>query len=486
MLKKNLFYNFLLSISALIFPLITFPYSSRILGPVGIGSVNFIDSVTAYFIMFSTLGIPAYGIREAAKRRNDKKALNKFCSEMLLFHITSTSIFTVVYLITAMLLPNLRNHLDLVFIGIGILFLNVISVEWFFIGMEKFQYITIRSLIARITGVVFLFVFLKKGSSPAAYYLIGASGPAINSLYNFTVFNKYSKIGFTGLSVKKHFKPLAAIFGSSLATSVYVLMDNIMLGFIKGDAEVGLYSTAVRIVKVPFAMIGAVSSVIIPQISFAFTHGNREQIKILLNKSYSYISVTGIPIAFGLFVASSFLVHTFAGEKFAGAVIALQILSPVIILVGLNNLFAIQMLGTMNKENFLLRSVVAGMIFSIIVNILLIPLLSYIGAAITNLLTELVVTVAAYYYVNKYLDINITLNKKLFFQCLAGAAAFFPISYLLRSLGLNFILTEILVIGCCAAFYVSYVWFFVKNIYIDNIKVIILKRLRLKSFQHEI
>jgi len=481
MLKKNLFYNFILSVSGIIFPLITFPYSTRILGPGGIGSVNFIDSITAYFILFATLGIPAYGIRETAKRRNDKEALNKFCSEMLIFHFISTFIFTVFYLIAALVLPDLKNHLNLIFIGIGILFLNVISVEWFFIGIEKFQYISIRSLVSKVISVILLFVFLKKGSSSTVYYLIGASGPAINSIYNFIIFNKYCKVKVTGLTIKKHLKPLATIFGSSLAASVYLLMDNIILGFIKGEEEVGLYSTAVRIAKVPLALIGAISAVIIPQISFAFSKGNFDEIKSLVNKSYSYISVAGIPIAFGLYVASSFLVHSFAGEKFIGAIIALQILSPVIILVGLNNLFAIQILAAMDKEDLLLRSVVAGMIFSLAVNIALIPLLSYKGAAITNLLTELVVTLVAYFYVHRHINIDITLNKKVFLQCLAGAAAFIPIAYGIRSLSLNYILQEILVILCCIGFYLTYLWFFVKNIYIDNIKVIVLNKLRLRA-----
>lgn len=482
MLKKNLLYNSLLSVTQFIFPLITFPYSSRILGPGGIGSVNFIDSITAYFVLFAALGIPTYGIRETAKRKNNKEELNKFVSELMLIHITSVAVFSLFYLATGLIVPTLRAHLDLIFVGIGLLWVNVITVEWFFQGIEMFQYTSLRSLVSRTLSVVFLYVFLKKGSPSIVYYLIGASGPTLNGLINIVNFRKHAKINFSALSIKetfkKHFKPLVTILGSSLAISVYALMDSIILGFIKGDVEVGLYSTALRIVRIPFAVIGAISAVMIPQVSQAYHARDTNTVSSLIHKSFSFISVIGIPIAVGMFLEADFLINFFAGKTFADAIGVLELLSPVIIFVGFTNIFALQILNPIGQERLLFKAVFIGMIFSIISNLCLIPLFSYKGAGVTFLLTEGLVPLLSYFFARRFVEI--TLDTKIFLQCLFGSALFFPIALAIRSLKLEISVTELLIIASCTIFYCIYVWFFVKNTYITNIKQLVLNKLPFK------
>lgn len=66
-IKKNFIMNVILTASSLIFPLITFPYVSRILLPEGTGRVAFVLSIISYFSMVASLGIPTYGIRACAQ-----------------------------------------------------------------------------------------------------------------------------------------------------------------------------------------------------------------------------------------------------------------------------------------------------------------------------------------------------------------------------------------------------------------------------------
>lgn len=85
-LKLNFIMNALLTMSSFIFPLITFPYVSRILLPVGTGKVSFTTSVVSYFALFARLGIPTYGIRACAKVRDDKEALSKTVQELFIIN----------------------------------------------------------------------------------------------------------------------------------------------------------------------------------------------------------------------------------------------------------------------------------------------------------------------------------------------------------------------------------------------------------------
>ena len=365
MLKKNIFYNSLFSISNFLFPLITFPYSSRILGPAGIGGVVFIDSITTYFILVSFLGIPLYAVRETGKRRNDPEALNKIASEMLFIHIVSVSLFALIYLGAAIAIPVLRQRLDLVFVGIFSMFVNVFTIEWFYQGTEKFRYIGIRSVISKSLSVIFLFVFLKKDLPLIVYYLFIVSGPAINAVLNTINLRKHCSISFKGLVLKQHLTPLLTILGSSLASSVYLIMDVILLGFMKGDVAVGIYNTAMRIVKIPYAIIGSTSTVIIPQMARAYKDADLKTIRTLIDKSFSFVCVIAFPIAAGIFLESHFLVGLLAGERFMNAIPVVKILSWVIILIGLAHIFGLQILNAIGKEKLVLRSVATGMVFSI-------------------------------------------------------------------------------------------------------------------------
>ena len=160
--------------------------------------------------------------------------------------------------------------------------------------------------------------------------------------------------------------------------------------------------------------------------------------------------------------------QSFAGTKFIAASIPLQILSPIILLVGMNNIFGLQVLTPLGKEKLLLRAVVIGMIFSISANLFAIPLLSFTGAAIVNLLTEIIVTIACYLYMRRYS--KIALDGKVFIQCLIGALLFIPVALIVKDIKVSFLLQQIALIIICAVLYTAYVWFFVSNVYLQNFK----------------
>lgn len=478
MIKKNLFYNSLLSISQLVFPLITFPYASRILGPAGIGAVNFIDSFTQYFMLFAALGIPVYGVREIAKSKGSASSeLSLTFSEIFSLHLLSTSVFAVVYLILALSLPSLNKHVDLVVVGVIMLFFSACSIEWFYQGMEEFGFITARSIIVRSLSVIALFVFMRAGAPPVVYYGVSASGYVLNGICNLFYLRRHVQFKPV-LHIRKHIRPLVVILGSNLAISVYLLMDNIILGFIKHETAVGYYSLAVRIVRIPFAVLNAAGTVIVPQVSQAYNRRDIPAVQSLADKSFSFTCVAGLPIAMGIYVAAPFLVTLFGGAGFSESIPVLQILSPVIIVVGLSSLFGMQLLTPMGKEKYLLRAVVIGMFVSLTLNCCIIPFLSYKGAAITNLLTECVVTAIAFYFVKRYVQLK--MNMGIFFQCLIGVALFIPVSILIRTLSMPFMLREICVIAACVICYVLYVWFFVRSPYVNSMKAMLFRKLPVK------
>ena len=109
--QKNIFYNVLLAISQVLFPLITFPYLARVLGPENIGKLNFSESIAKYFILLAALGIPIYGVREIAKKMNEKKELSILFSEIFLINLITT-IFLSILIFFELILSSIKRKLQ--------------------------------------------------------------------------------------------------------------------------------------------------------------------------------------------------------------------------------------------------------------------------------------------------------------------------------------------------------------------------------------
>jgi O-antigen/teichoic acid export membrane protein len=179
-----------------------------------------------------------------------------------------------------------------------------------------------------------------------------------------------------------------------------------MLGFLADEKAVGFYSMALKISKVPMLFVGALGLVLIPQLSSSFHQNDLENFKILILKSLNFVITFSFPVIFFVFGISNELLHAFAGEQFVGAAVTLKILTGVVLLIGLSNVFGLQILTPMGKDKFLTFSVLLGTITSLTLNFILIPLYQERGAAITNIIAELVVTGATLYFATKFIKLD--------------------------------------------------------------------------------
>jgi O-antigen/teichoic acid export membrane protein len=407
-IKKNFFYNIVLSVTQVLFPLITFSYVARVIEPVGIGTVSFVESICRYAILIAALGIPVYGVREVAKLKHDKEKLSKLCSELLIIHFVATLFISLIYLITVLSIAKLNHNLDYYLLGLMMVFSNIFIMEWYFQGIGDFKFITLRTLIVRIITTISVFFLVTNTNEGINFFLLIVLTNIINGIINFWHAKKSLNLSFSFnfKSLKKHLTPLFFIFSTTISVSIYVLLDTIMLGFLADEKAVGFYSTALRISKVPMLFVGALGLVLIPQLSSSFHQNDLENFKILILKSLNFVITFSFPVIFFVFGISNELLYAFAGEQFMGAAIVLKILSVVVLLIGLSNVFGLQILTPMGKDKYLTFSVLLGTITSLSLNFILIPLYQERGAAITNIIAESAVTVATLYYAMKFIKLD--------------------------------------------------------------------------------
>lgn len=393
--KFNFIMNVILTASSFIFPLITFPYISRILLPEGVGRVNFATAIASYFTMFAMLGVPTYGVRACAKVRDDKIKLSRTVQEILIINLVVGMIAYVTYFLAVWNIPRLRSDSTLLYIMGAAIMLNVAGVEWMYKGLEEYSYITVRSIAFKLAAIVLMFLLVKGKEDYVIYGAVSLLANAGSNLLNLVKLRSYITVRpVGGYRFARHMKPIMVFFLMSVAATVYTNLDTVMLGFMKTDADVGYYSAAVKVKNILVSTVTALGTVLLPRVSYYIEHKMEEEFVRISRKALNFVVVAALPLMtyFMIFAEESILL--LSGDSFTGAVLPMQIIMPTILFIGITNMLGMQIMVPLDKENLVFYSVLAGAIVDLIINAVCIPSMASVGAAFGTLVAEFIVLIA--------------------------------------------------------------------------------------------
>ena len=266
--QKNVFYNVLLAISQVLFPMLTFPYLARVLGPEHVGVLNFAESYARYFVLVAAFGIPIYGVREIAKIYNDKEKLSKLFVEIFTINFITTIILSIVFLITIIYVDRLNSAGILFYWALLFFFLQVFVLEWFFIGIKQFKFIAVRFFFIRLIFIACVFIFIKTSNDYLIYMRMQVLLNlllAIVNIYYITKFINFKNLSLQSLNLKQHLKPLMVLFLTIFFISIYLQLDTVILGFLTDSESVGYYSSALKLNKLLIAVFAAISAAMFPR-----------------------------------------------------------------------------------------------------------------------------------------------------------------------------------------------------------------------------
>lgn len=414
-IKRNAFVNGILSVANIIFPLITFPYVSRVLLVEANGRLNFSSSAVNYFSLFATLGLTTYGIKACARVREDRKKLSKTVHELLLINVITTSCVLIVFVLALLFVPRFNKEWLLMLIYSWNMILNVVGMNWLYSAMEQYDYITKRSIIFKFIGVVLMFLFVHSPEDCYVYAVITVIANTGGNILNIIYSRKYIDFKWYGnaYECKKHLKPTLAMFSTSLATSVYSGLDSVMLGFIKGNYEVGIYSAAVKIRMVLTTLITSLGTVLLPRMSYYIAQEKWDEFRKVLKKSYNTIIMIAVPMMVYFILCAKPSVLILSGNAYLDAIKPMQILMPIMVISSLSNITGMQILIPTGGEWKFAFSVTCGAITDLILNFMFIPKYGAIGAAYATLFAELVQFVAQLIFTRKYLKGSISWKPTL-------------------------------------------------------------------------
>lgn len=419
-LKKNAVYSFIKAFMNLAFPLISFPYASRILLPAGIGKVNFANSVIEYFTLAASLGIFSYAAREAVRVRDDKHALNKIFREILTINLISTVFSYILLFISLVFVSKFSEYRVLLIVCSTKILFTTIGVDWIFNVQEEYKYVTVRSVIFQLISLVLLFLLVRSPDDYVAYAFIGVFSSVGSNFCNIFYARKF--VNFfdkTKIEIKKHFKPIFTFFGMSVASKIHTALDSVMLGFMLSDSAVGYYSAANKIKGLVVGLITAILAALLPRSSYYLGQNKNDEYQKIVSKALNFALFFSIPAAVGIMLVAKPLILLFSGSDFLATLPSMLIMSPVIVFIAVASFADNMVLVPQRLEKVSLQSQIIGCIVNIVLNYTLIPAWGVFGAAFSTFIVEGIITIYKILFSVKYIKCNGLIKNllKVVFSC---------------------------------------------------------------------
>ncbi len=420
-LKKNILYNFIYQILVLILPFITAPYLSRVIGAGGLGTYSLSQTIAQYFTYLTLLGLTNYGNREIARVQNDKENRSRVFCEIYAMQLGCFVISCIIYAIYTV-------FFSVDFAAASIMWLWVISavfdINWFFFGMEQFKLTVTRNAIIKLTTVILIFVFVKDHYDTYKYILIMAGGILASQMCLWPFVKRF--IDFqkpTWQGIKKHIKPNLVLFVPVIAISVYRLMDKVMIGYMASNTELGYYENAEKITTIILTLVSAVGTVMLPRMSALISDNNNETSKKYIDITMLIVIAYVNAAIYGIFAIGDPFCTLYFGEGFERTSLILKYLVVTVTFVGCGNVLRTQYLIPHKMDRIYINSALIGAGINFTVNLILIPLLSAVGAAIGTICAEVVVFLYQSISIRKAINFKLYIRQELLFLAI-GAASF--------------------------------------------------------------
>lgn len=404
---KTLFSNtvmlYIMQISAYVFPLLTFPYLTRVLGPEKYGVMNVANAVIVYFQLFVDFGFLLSATRECSLKRDDKNKLSEIVASVVQAKILISAAGLLVLAVLICLVGEFQDKALYLLLSYLSVFLSVFVPDYLFRGMEKMHNITYRSIISRAMYTALVFLVIK---SPDDYYLV----PVLNAVANlFIVVWSWSfvvkkfKIKCRLVSFKKTMKALrqsSVFFASRIASTAYSSSNVFILGIVFGTQSpaMGQFSAANNLVTNGKSMFSPIADSLYP---YMVTKKNYRLVKIVMLISAPLI-IIGTAV---LFIFADKFILLFCGKEYlAGnpnAVDVFRAMTPMFLITLPEYILGFPVLGAMNMMKEANYTVMYAAIFHLVGLAILYftGFLTFIPVCILTCISETVVLGSRIYYV---------------------------------------------------------------------------------------
>ncbi|HWO77549.1 MAG TPA: flippase [Bacillus sp. (in: firmicutes)] len=399
-LKKNMIYVLLQQFILIGLPFLTIPYISRVLGPDGVGLYSYSFSIVTLLINIFLLGSNLYAVREIAKVKQDSSRLNRTFSDIFWIRLILLAIASVLYGIACATI----FEGSFVFYLQGLHLLGTLyDITWLYQGLEEFKKVVTRNISVKLLGFGSVFIFVKDSEDVWLYTFIMGISIVIGNVFLFYKLTNFVSFRFISgwSSFKKHLYHMFLLFIPSISAMIYSVMDKTLLGALSTVDEVGYYDQAYKIVYMITQLLYVTGIVMLPRTSSLIASNQIEKLHHVIRQGLTLNFMLVFPLAIGLIAISEDFIRWFLGPGFERSIVIVMIMAPIIIFKSLGVIFGSWYLVPMEKNKEYTLPIVIGAIFSVVINVALIPVIGAVGAAISAMVTEGVILLIQIWFLRK-------------------------------------------------------------------------------------
>ncbi len=448
--KLNYIYNVSYQILLLAAPLLTAPYLSRVLEPDGVGTASYVESIVAYFTLFATMGISTYGQREISYVQDDTEKRSQVFWNTKVLGFCTSAVAAAVYVAFAALKQELSTLYLILSLNLAAVFFDI---TWFFQGMEEFGKTVTRNAAFKLLQLAYIFLFVKTKEDLPLYVMGLGLFTTLGNLSLWAYLPRYvRRVKLSELHPFRDVKVVWSLFIPTIAVQIYTVLDKTMIGMITGSSfENGYYEQAIKISKMLMSVVTALGTVMVPRVGSLFGKGEAFEVRRLMYRSYRFVWFLGIPLCFGVIMAAGNFVPWFFGPGYEKVIPLLQILSLLILAIGINNVTGVQYFIPTKRQNLFTLTVIIGACTNFVLNMILIRWIQSAGAAIASVAAETVIAVVQLVIVRKELPPGKVLSEGVHYF-IAGAVMVLVLLPLCRRLSPS-VLHTAMIVACGAATY---------------------------------
>lgn len=393
-MKKRVIKNFMFQSSyqllLLVLPVFLVPFLSRTLGATGIGLYNYTHSIANYFILLAGFGLSGYGVREIAYVQNDKYERSKIFWEIELLYIQISLLVLAVYLIFS----YFSEYSLLYYIQAGLIFATLLDIKWFFEGIEEFKKITIRNFFVKISMFILTILLVDSEEKLPLFLVINSLGTIMAQVTLWIeVRNQVSWIPYNKLNIYRHLRPAISFFIMKISATIFNNLNKTLLGWFATMAVVGIFSNSLTLIIMVGAFMGSANTVLLPHMSSLQKNGKSDEFINHLSIIIHLQIFLCIGMMFGLIAVNNSFVDWFFGPEFIQIKNVIPILAPILVFQQLQQAIGKQYLVPKNDLRTYNYSMIFGTVVNVIISIILIPFISFYGAAIGYLAGQIVLVV---------------------------------------------------------------------------------------------
>lgn len=389
-----------------------YPYTTRVLGPENFGKIGIVTALLNYVITAALFGLPVFGIRQTARLRAEPQRLAASTRGLVRFGMISTLVASSLYALVVLVMPAYAGYSSLALIyGLSIAG-SVLSLEWFYQGMERFRFIAMRNLAIKLLYLASIFIFVKNAGDVLVYAGLYAGSLIVAAFVNGLVLRFSFPISNPGVPEPPGPGPspspgsgrlliaMAPLALSSFLFTAYTNLDFVVLGLVSSPREAGLYSISIRLCRLFLTLFATLNTALLPRLSALAAKAEPSlheeepettSMTRLIRQSLDLTLILSLPGAAILLALAKDVVAIFGGAAFADSIHSLRILAFMVPVAAISAFLQMQVLIPSGREKTVLRAFGAGVVVAAGSLFLVVPASGHEGAALAMAAGELAV-----------------------------------------------------------------------------------------------